>query len=75
MPEMSKRDQSHDRFFSAEARGHLKAAREEMRKSIEALFPPGLAEHQRAARKEGLLAVRSVIDAALVRMEERAKKG
>jgi signal transduction histidine kinase len=74
MPETSKSDKSHDRFVPPEAREHLKAAGEEMRKSIEALFPPELADHRRAARKEALLAARSIIDAALVRMEEQAKK-
>jgi len=56
-----------------EARQHARAARDEMRKSVEALFPPEFIAHRRAARKEMLLAVRSVIDAALERIEEREK--
>jgi hypothetical protein len=50
---------------------HLRAAQEEMRRSWEALMPPGFVEHRRAARRELLLAARSVIDAALRRMPAR----
>jgi hypothetical protein len=57
-----------------EAIEHAKAARDEMRKGVEAMLPPGFVEHRRTARKEMLLAVRSVIDAALERMETREKK-
>lgn len=53
-----------------ETREHLKAAREEMRRSFESLFPPGFLEHRRAARKEMLKAARSLIDHTLKRMEE-----
>ena len=52
----------------------MKAAREEMKKSLEAIFPPGFMEHRREARKEFLKAARSMIDATLERMEEREKK-
>ena len=58
-----------------EAIEHAKAARDEMRKGVEAMLPPGFVEHRRTARKEMLLAVRSVIDAALKRMEAREKRG
>jgi len=74
MPETPKANVTRDRLIPAEARVHLRAARDEMRKSVEALLPPGLIEHRRAARREALLAARSLIDAALARMEERAKK-
>jgi hypothetical protein len=56
-----------------EAREHMYAAREEMRRSIEILFPEGFIKHRRAARKEVLMAWRSMIDAALERMEEGSK--
>ncbi|MGA2110697.1 MAG: hypothetical protein ABSG98_00945 [Anaerolineales bacterium] len=75
MPETSKSGKPHDRYVPEEAREHLKAAGEEMRRSIEAMFPPELATHRRAARKEALLAARSIIDAALQHIEEREKKG
>jgi hypothetical protein len=58
---------------SEEARAHARAAREEMRKTFEALFPPEFAEHRRQAHKEFLLAARAMIDASLKRMEERKK--
>ncbi len=54
-----------------ETRQHVRAAREEMRRSMESLFPPGFLEHRRAARKEMLLAARSLIDSALQRIEQR----
>lgn len=57
-----------------EARAHWKAAREELRDSFRALFPPEFVEHRRKARKEMLMAWRSMIDAALERMDERSEK-
>ncbi len=52
-----------------EAREHAKAARASLRKSFEELIPHGFLEHRRAARKEMLLAMRSLLDAAIERME------
>ena len=60
-----------DGFMTDEARQHLRAAREEMRKSAESLFPPGFLEHRRAARKEMLKAARSFLDSAIQHLEER----
>ena len=57
-------------FIPEETREHLKAARDEMRQSMEGMFPPGFLEHRRAAKKEMLLAARSLIDAALKGMED-----
>lgn len=57
-----------------EAREHARAARHEMRQSIEALVPAGFIEHRRKARKEMLLAFRSLIDHAIARIEAREKK-
>jgi len=57
-----------------ETRHHFRAAREEFHQSIEGMLPPGFAEHHRKARKEMLLAWRSIIDASLERMEEPKKK-
>lgn len=56
-----------------EAREHAKAARASMRKSFEELIPRGFIEHRRAARKEMLLAMRSLLDAALERMDKKAE--
>ena len=53
-----------------EAREHMRAARDEMRASFKAMVPPEFIEHRRNARKEMLLALRSVLDKALERHEE-----
>jgi hypothetical protein len=50
---------------------HVKAAGEEIRKGLGAVVPPEVHEHGRAARREALLAARSVIDAALARLDKR----
>jgi hypothetical protein len=54
-----------------EAWKHLKAAGQELRKSVGAVVPPAVHEHGRAVRREVLLAARSVIDAALDCLEKR----
>ena len=56
-----------------ETRDHLRAAREEFRKSVETFFPPGFLEHRRAARREMLKAARSLIDHALKKIEYEGK--
>ncbi len=50
---------------------HLQAARAAARKSVEALLPPGFVEHRREARRQLLLAARSLLDAALKRTERQ----
>jgi hypothetical protein len=55
-----------------EARSHVKAAREAVRKGWEQIIPKEFIEHRRAARKEMLLAMRSLIDAAIERVEKKA---
>lgn len=52
-----------------DTRSHLRTARTEFTKSLEGLFPPGALEHGRNARREMLLAARSLIDHALERLE------
>lgn len=52
-----------------EAREHFRAARKEMRKSFEALLPAGFLENRRAARKEFLLGLRKMVDAAIEKSE------
>ncbi len=54
-----------------EARDHARAAGASMRKGFEELIPHGFIEHRRAARKEMLLAMRSLLDAAIERMEKK----
>ena len=48
-----------------EVREHVKSARHSMRMSWEELIPRGFIEHRRAARREMLLAMRSLLDAAI----------
>lgn len=57
-----------------DVRQHARAAREEMRESMKAFLPPKFWEHSRRARREMLLAWRSMIDAALDRMGEKEEK-
>ncbi|HSB90634.1 MAG TPA: hypothetical protein VLD63_11485 [Anaerolineales bacterium] len=56
-----------------DARQHLRAARQAMREGVEAMFPPEFIQSRRAARREMLLAARSLIDHALQRMDETSK--
>ncbi len=55
-----------------EARAHVKAARQSFRLSLQDLIPKGFIEHRRAARKEMLLAMRSLLDAAIEHTEKKA---
>ncbi|HEX9012925.1 MAG TPA: hypothetical protein VF813_05395 [Anaerolineaceae bacterium] len=52
-----------------EARQHARAAREEFSRAVEGLLPPHFAEHRRAAQREWLMAVRSMVNAALERID------
>jgi len=56
-----------------EARQHMHAARENMHKVTEAMIPEGVRESQRAARKEFLLGLRSLVDAAIEHTEKSTK--
>jgi len=56
-----------------EAREHMKAARAAMRESYESMLPPGFLESRRKARKEFLLAMRSMLDAAIERVDKAVK--
>jgi hypothetical protein len=60
------------RRLPEETREHLQAARKAFRESVEALFPAGYIEKRRVARREALLAARSLIDHALDRMAEHS---
>jgi hypothetical protein len=66
---------THRRHFEdpipEDVRQHAHAAREEMRASMKAFLPPKFWEHSRKARKEMLLAWRSMIDHALERMDKK----
>jgi hypothetical protein len=53
-----------------EAREHMHAAHENMHKVAESWIPEGVRENQRAARKEFLLGLRSLLDAAIEHTEK-----
>jgi hypothetical protein len=57
-----------------EVRQHVRAARDELRESIKSILPPGFVEHRKNARKEMLLAWRSLIDSALERIDNKEKE-
>ena len=57
-----------------EVRHHMKAAHKAWRKSIEAWLPDGYLENRRNARKEILMALRSVVDLAIERTEKLSKE-
>jgi hypothetical protein len=53
-----------------EAREHMKAAHEAFRKSYESMLPPGLVENRRKIKRELLMAMRSMLDAAIDHSEK-----
>jgi hypothetical protein len=71
MAEKTNREKKFEERVPEEARQHFRAAREEMRKGLETFLPPGFFEHRRSARREMLLAWRSMLDAAIQRMDEK----
>jgi hypothetical protein len=73
MAETTKRKPFEDRT-PEDVRQHMRAAREEFRESIKGFLPPEFIEHGRKARREMLLAWRSVIDSALERMDDKNKE-
>jgi len=74
MAEKTTRRKPFEDKIPEEVRQHVRAAREELRESIKSFLPPEFIEHRKKARKEILLAWRSVIDTALEHMEEKSKK-
>ncbi len=72
MTEKTSREKKYESRIPEEARQHFRAARQELRKSIETLLPEGFFEHRKSARREALLAWRSILDAAIQRMDEKA---
>jgi len=74
MAEKSTRHNPFEDKIPEEVRQHVRAARDEFRESVKAFLPPEFMEHRKKARKEMLLAFRSVIDSALEHMEDKSKK-
>ncbi len=59
------------RTVARDAADHMRAARAERRAAWKSLIPDSFWVHQKAARRETLLAMRSLIDAALARLEDK----
>jgi len=72
MADKTSRQKKYEEHVPEEARQHFRAAREEMRKGLETLLPDGFLEHRRSARREMLQAWRSMLDAAIERMDDKA---
>jgi hypothetical protein len=72
MAEKTTRKKKYEGHIPEEAREHFRAAREEMHASVKTLFPEGFFEHRKSARREMLLAWRSMLDSAIQRMDEKA---
>jgi hypothetical protein len=70
MTEKTAYEQRWKEYIPEEARQHYKNARKEFKQSIEGLLPKGFVEHRRNARREMLLAWRSLIDHVLKKMDE-----
>jgi len=56
-------------WLPEDAKKHLKAAHEARMESLNGFLPPEFFENQKKARKEMLLAARSMIDHAIERIE------
>ncbi|NWG07328.1 MAG: hypothetical protein HXY35_11665 [Chloroflexi bacterium] len=69
---MSEHEKKWKEHIPEETREHYKKAREEFKKSVEDLLPEGFLKHHRAARREMLLAWRSMLDHAIQKMDEKA---
>lgn len=67
----TERGSKHRERIPEETRQHYRKAREEMRQAIDGLLPEGFIEHRHAARREMLLAMRSLLDSAIQRMEKQ----
>lgn len=70
----SKPKSPYRKYIPEEAVEHMKAARDELRQSFEALFPPEYVAHHRAARREMLIAAREILNQKIERMEAEGKK-
>ena len=68
---MSETNETHETNPSLkEAREHMRAARKAMRMTLDEMLPKGYVERRREVRKEFLLAMRSLLDAAIDKTEK-----
>jgi hypothetical protein len=70
---MTDQTQSSCPWQSEDVRQHLRQARHEARAGWQAMVPPEVLQHRRAARREALLAARSLLDHVLQRLDEVGK--
>ena len=69
MAEKKTQQKKYDSHIPEEAREHFRAARAEMRAGMKTLFPDGFFDHGKNARREMLLAWRSILDSAIERID------
>jgi len=74
MAEKTNEENKYEHQIPSEAREHFRTARQEIRKGLEGILPPGFKDHNHKAHREILLGWRSMIDTALQRMENHEKK-
>jgi hypothetical protein len=72
MSDTQANEHSHNEHVN-EARQHMRAARKAMHATMKAWLPEGFIEQRQAARKEFLLAMRSLVDAAIEHVDEKLK--
>lgn len=74
MAEKTNEEKKYEHHIPSEAREHFRTARQEMCKGLEGIIPPGFKDHHYKVHHEILLGWRSMIDAAIQRMENHEKK-
>lgn len=67
--------EEHVQSETSEFGEHMKAAGHAVAKQWKSLIPPEFWEHGRAARRETLLAVRSLVDVAIEHLEKKEDSG
>jgi hypothetical protein len=68
---MSEHEKKWKEHIPEETRAHYKKAHEEMREVVKGFLPEGVLEHHRNARREMMLAWRSMLDHAIKKMDEK----
>ena len=69
---MSEHEKKWKEHIPEETREHYKKAREDFKKSVEGLLPERFVEHHHNARREMMLAMRSMLDHAIKKMDEKS---
>jgi hypothetical protein len=69
---MTEFEKKWEKHIPEETREHYKKARAEMREAVKGFLPEGFLEHRQTARREMLLGLRSMLDSAIKKMDEKA---